>query len=149
MIFFDLNFFLYGLLAVIAILALWIFRLERRISRLLRGKNAANLEDTFNTFSVDLKSIKHSIIMIAKELESMDARIKRNIGWVKTVRFNPFKTEGGNQSFATALLDEEGNGVVISSLYSRDKTSVYAKPVKNLASEYELTREEREVIGSL
>lgn len=148
MITFDLNIFLYGLLIVIGILALWIFRLEWRISRLLRGKNAANLEDSFNSLASDLKNIKHSIVMIAKELESMDGRLKRSVSWVKTLRFNPFKTEGGNQSFATALLDEEGNGVVISSLYSRDKTSVYAKPVKSLASEYELTREEREVIGN-
>lgn len=143
----DLNIVLYGLLVVLAVLALWIFRLERRMSRLLRGKNAQNLEDTINTLTNDLKGIKQSIIMIAKELEQMDARIRRSVTRVNTIRFNPFKTEGGNHSFTTALLNEEGDGVVISGLYSRNETRVYAKPVKKLASEHELTREEREVIG--
>ncbi len=143
----DLNIVLYGLLAVLAVLALWIFRLERRMSRLLRGKNAQNLEDTINTLANDLKGIKQSIIMIAKELEQMDARIRRSVTRVSTIRFNPFKTEGGNHSFTTALLNEEGDGVVISGLYSRNETRVYAKPVKKLASEHELTKEEREVIG--
>jgi hypothetical protein len=62
------------------------------------------------------------------------------------VRFNPFKGtgSGGNQSFATTFLNEENNGVVISSLYSREHTSVFSKPIKNGVSEYELSDEEKE-----
>lgn len=85
--------------------------------------------------------------MIAKELESMDARIRRSVTKVNTLRFNPFRAEGGNHSFVTALLNEEGDGVVISGLYARNETRVYAKPVKKLGSEHELTKEEREMIN--
>ena len=65
---------------------------------------------------------------------------------VETVRFNPFKGDGsgGNQSFSTAFVNEEGDGVVISSLYSRERVSVFAKPVKKMSSEYEMTAEEKE-----
>ena len=67
-----------------------------------------------------------------------------------TVRFNPFKGTGagGNQSFATALLNENGDGVVLSSLYSRERVSVYAKPVQKFSSEYELSGEEKQAIKS-
>ncbi|NIT70429.1 DUF4446 family protein, partial [candidate division KSB1 bacterium] len=58
---------------------------------------------------------------------------------VGTVRFNPFKGTGGGQSFAAAFLSEHGNGVVISTLYSRERVSVFAKPIQSFASEYELT----------
>ena len=40
------------------------------------------------------------------------------------------------------MLNEEGNGVVLSSLYSRERMSIFAKPIKNGKSEYELTEEE-------
>jgi hypothetical protein len=53
---------------------------------------------------------------------------------------------GGNQSFATAFLNEDGDGVVISSLYSREHTSVFAKPVKKHSSEHEMSNEEKEAM---
>jgi hypothetical protein len=46
------------------------------------------------------------------------------------VRFNPFEDTGGNQSFAIALLDAHGDGVVISSLHARGSTRIYAKAVR-------------------
>src|SRR3989344_6036819 len=44
------------------------------------------------------------------------------------------------------ILDEEGDGLVISSLYSRERMSIFAKPVKNGKSEYELSTEEKEAL---
>ncbi len=44
-------------------------------------------------------------------------------------------------------MDESGEGVVVSSIYTRDKVSVYAKPLTNKQSPYELTEEERESIN--
>ena len=45
------------------------------------------------------------------------------------VRFNPFEDTGGNQSFALALLDQAGDGFVVSSLHARAGTRVYGKAV--------------------
>ena len=72
----------------------------------------------------------------------MDARIRTSLRGIDTIRFNPFKDQGSNQSFAIGLLNEEGTGVVISSLYSRDRVSVFAKPIKKGQPEYDLTEEE-------
>jgi len=63
------------------------------------------------------------------------------------VRFNPFSDVGGDQSFAIALVDGHGNGVVISSLYGRHDIKVYAKPLKKWESEYTLTDEEKQAIA--
>ena len=59
------------------------------------------------------------------------------------LRFNPFRDAGGDQSFAVALTDQDGNGVVISSLHSRDVTRVYGKPLAAWESPYPLTEEEQ------
>ena len=45
------------------------------------------------------------------------------------------------------MLDEEGDGLVISSLYSRERMSIFAKPIKNNKSEYELSMEEKEALS--
>ena len=67
---------------------------------------------------------------------------------VGTVRFNPFSGDGsgGNQSFSVALIDERLSGVVLSTIYARDRVGVYAKPIAAGASSFELTIEERDAI---
>ena len=65
---------------------------------------------------------------------------------VGVVRFNPFSDTGGDQSFAIALLDSEGNGIVLSSLHGRTDTRVFAKPVSAGRSRHALSDEEQEAI---
>ena len=79
-------------------------------------------------------------------LGEVDSRVKRSVQWVETVRFNPFKDQGSNQSFSTLLVNEHGNGVLLTGLYARDKSSVYAKPIKAHQSLYELSQEEQELL---
>jgi hypothetical protein len=65
---------------------------------------------------------------------------------VGLVRFNPFDDTGGDQSFALALLDAGGDGVVVSSLHSRSGTRFYAKPVKAGRTTHALTTEEQQAL---
>jgi hypothetical protein len=62
------------------------------------------------------------------------------------VRFNPFHDTGSDQSFAIALADAYGNGVVLSSLHARDATRVYGKPLVAWESAYALADEEKDAI---
>lgn len=130
-------------------LVAWIVVLERRIGRLLSGKNGSSLEQTINHNSASIESLFKFRDDVHVELAKIDARMKKKLQGAKTKRFNPFAGtgNGGNQSFATALLDESGDGVVLSSLYSREKVSIFAKPIKNRTSEFELTEEEKEVLN--
>lgn len=62
------------------------------------------------------------------------------------VRYDAFDDMGGRLSFSAALLDDHGDGVVITSINGRTETRTYAKPVKNLSSEHNLSEEERAAI---
>jgi hypothetical protein len=136
------------LLATTLLLAVWVFILERRMKRLLAGKDAKSLEDTIVSLTNDIRALEKFQSNTTTYLEDAEKRIKRSIQGVETIRFNAFKGmgEGGNQSFAIALLSEDGNGAVVSSLYSRDRMSVFAKPIKNFTSEFEMTEEEQKVV---
>ena len=92
---------------------------------------------------MELKNARNDI---EKEIVVINSKLKKSIRGVETIRFNPFPDQGSNQSFAIGILNEENDGVVISSLYSRDRMSVFAKPVKNGKSEYELSSEEKEAL---
>lgn len=65
---------------------------------------------------------------------------------VGLVRFNPYHDTGGEYSFTVALLDDQGAGVLLTGLYHRDQSRVYAKEVAGWTSQQELMDEEREAI---
>ncbi len=65
---------------------------------------------------------------------------------VALLRFDAFEDVGGRLSFSCAMLDDHGTGVVITSINGRQETRVYAKPVTERASSYNLSTEEAEAI---
>lgn len=74
---------------------------------------------------------------------TIDSKLSKSIRSVETLRFNPFIDAGSNQSFAIAFMNDEGDGVVMSSLYARDRMSIFAKPIVNNKSKFELSRGKR------
>ena len=131
------------------ILIVAVITLHLKLKKFLIGNNAENLDKSLTNINNSIKEFEIFRIELEKYLTTVEKRLKKSVQAVHTVRFNPFKGNGsgGNQSFATAFLNEDGNGVVISSLYSREHVSVYSKPVKNGVSEYELSEEEKEAIA--
>ena len=133
-------------LSVITIaLSVWVFVLERRMKKLLAGKDALSLEETIVALGKDIRALEKFQSDTENYITDSNRRIKRSIQGVETIRFNAFKGngEGGNQSFAIALLSENGDGTVISSLFARDRMNIFAKPIKNFTSEFEMTEEEK------
>ena len=135
-------------LAGIAILLgiFWIVKTEKRLKRFFIGKKAKDLEDTIIALEEDITLLKKSKENTEKELSIVNSKLKKSIRGLETIRFNPFPDQGSNQSFAIGMLNEDGDGVVLSSLYSRERMSIFAKPVKKGVSEFELTIEEKEAL---
>ena len=84
-----------------------------------------------------------SIISIAAAAVAVVALAVQRVG---IVRFDAFEDLGGMLSFAVAMLDKEGSGVVLSSINGRNETRIYAKPVEHGGSRINLSGEEEEAI---
>jgi hypothetical protein len=136
-----------GVAVIILLLLFWIIRLEIKLNKIL-GTKCGTLDETLSLFKKEISYLKKYAERSSENFEVVDKKLKKTISGLETVRFNPFKGtgSGGNQSFATAFLNREGNGVIVSSLYSRDHVSIFSKPIKNMTSEYELTTEEKSAL---
>ncbi|MCU0660261.1 MAG: DUF4446 family protein [Candidatus Pacebacteria bacterium] len=132
---------------VILVLLFWVIRTELRLKKLLSGKDAASLEKIITDLVKSSAQLQKNDQHIEKQITHIESRLRRSIQGIETIRFNPFRDSGGNHSFATALISENGDGVVISSLYARDRVNVFAKPIKQHTSEFELTIEEKEALS--
>ncbi|MBA3586934.1 MAG: DUF4446 family protein [Chloroflexi bacterium] len=76
----------------------------------------------------------------------MDQRTRRSLQHIGLVRYNPFDDTGSDQSFAIALLDDQRDGIVLSSLHGRTNTRIFAKPVADGGSPHNLSDEESQAI---
>ncbi len=145
---FETTTLLLILTGALIIATLWIIRLEMRLHRLTRGKKGADLESAIAEHGKSLIEMREWQDEMEKYLSRVERRLRRAVQGVKTIRFNPFKGtgEGGFQSFATAFLNEDGDGMILSTLWSRDRMSVFGKPLQKGSSSYELTDEEKAAI---
>jgi len=71
----------------------------------------------------------------------------KHVQRVDLLRYNPYDDTGGDQSFSLALLNDDGNGIVVTSLHARSGTRVFAKPINSgKGSQYRLSQEEEKVV---
>ncbi len=120
--------------------------LDHKIVVLTRGKSGASLEDTINACLEQAEQIKINNEHIIHHAKVLDEKMSHTLRNAQTIRYKAFDTNGSNQSFSVALVNEQGNGVVISSLHSHERTSTFAKPITGYESTYELTEEELAVL---
>jgi hypothetical protein len=95
---------------------------------------------------IQFKKLEADFGKISAELEALKKQSRFAIQKVGIVRFNPFREVGGDQSFSLALLNENEDGAVITSHYTRKENRIYGKPIKASTSEYPLSEEELEAI---
>lgn len=154
----SLNHFapiLYAVLAAcVMVLLLWTATVHRRArhteARLDALLGNVSQPNTAQLLAEYLNTVRHTAASV-QQLEQEHHQIARVmpsvVRHVGLVRFSPFHDTGGDQSFALALLDGTGDGVVITGLHSRTDSRLYAKPVERGGSTYTLTPEEREAMA--
>ena len=121
--------------------------LTKRSEVLFSGKTGKDLEEIILDHSEEIKALDGEIQHLFEISNKIHALSLRGLHKFEVIRFNPFKDIGGDQSFAIALLDGKNNGLVISSLHTREGTRVYAKPLKKGEGDgYTLTEEEKQAI---
>lgn len=136
-----------GASLIILVLIIWIVSLEHKLHKILLGKGE-NIGDSIAHLNKEQEDLKKFTLEMEHYLTDVERRLQRSVQAVETVRFNAYDGAGANQSFATVLLNEKGDGVVVSSLYARERTSVFSKPVKNHKSDFGLSDEESQAIAS-
>lgn len=132
-------------LALILVL-IYVVHLHNKIHNLTRGESGVSLEKIIEECVNSVKEIEQKNELISKHALSLDTRVSHALRNAQMIRYKAFETNGSNQSFSVALINEKGNGIVITSLHAHDRISTFAKPIEKYKSTYDLTDEEKSVI---
>ncbi len=122
---------------IISFLALWLFILTATIikaylvyRKLTSDIDKKDLALVLTKIKDNLKNIDQDITAVETAIEELRHEIKPHIQKLGFVRYNPFGNTGGDQSFCLCLMDKNDNGIMITSLHTRNQTRLYAKPIK-------------------
>lgn len=90
---------------------------------------------------------REEVDALRADISNLRRVLRSKVGTPQVFRYNAFSDQGSDLSFSVALVDEDQNGVVFSSIYGREESRTYAKPVMQGTSRYPLTEEETSVIS--
>ena len=121
-------------------------RLQERYGRLLSGAEGLEGQAGVEALAIRLEGVQDRVGRLEKLARQIETTLGHSVQGVGMVRFRAFQDTGGDQSFALALVDGSGNGVVLSALYSREGTRVYGKPLAAWTSVYNLSKEEQQAL---
>ncbi len=80
-----------------------------------------------------------------KDIMAVQNHCFRKIGFVK---YNAFDNIGNNLSFAFTVLDGKNDGFCLSSVYGRNESRIFAKPIVEGKCLYGMSEEERESLDN-
>lgn len=118
-------------------------KLTKSYRKLMAGSEGLNLERLLMAHIDEVHAAVTKVDHLEQVCQTIRDESLTNIKKVGIVRFNAFEDTGSDLSFAIAFLDEQSNGLVLSSIFGRNESRVYAKPIVNGQSSYFLSDEEK------
>ncbi len=134
------------IIIVIALIIYVVYLSKKYLKFMEKLGNGNNLDEMLKAYINDVNDVKKDNSEIKAYYTKLDNDISSSIQKIGLVRFNAFKDVGSDLSFAVALLDREDNGVVFNGIYGSESSNIYAKPIKNGESSYQLSDEEKYAI---
>ena len=139
---------------VIALLFVLVFVLFARLSslrslyeKMMQGEESGqSMEKMLFGHIEETRRVAEENKRICEENARIDALLQTAVTRVGVVRFSAFQDMGSDLSYAVALLDANNNGVVFSSIFAREDSRSYVKPIEGGRSKYTMTKEEEQAV---
>lgn len=125
-------------LATNGVLVIWLIVLTALVAKekqflkdLSKGAAKKDLASILKQLNTSIKLASGKLEQASGRIDTIEAANKLHLQKIGFIRFNPFSDTGGDQSFSLCLLDQNNNGIVITSLHSRNSTRLYAKELRS------------------
>lgn len=135
------------LLLVVVVLSLRLRSLRRDQRRAFDLASGEDIVSALGRIDGGLDAVRRDLVTLHGNTEHLRELLRSTVSRVGVVRYDAFEDMGGALSFSAALLDERGDGVIVSAINGRTETRCYAKPVVGGDSEHHLSAEEARAIA--
>ncbi len=127
-------------------LSLDVSHMKKRYRKMMTGAEGENLERMLIGHVSEVKSVIEEHQRLDEEYKRISDLLNMAVTRVGIVRFRAFEDMGSDLSYAVALLNSHNDGVVLSSIFAREDSRSYGKPIVDGKSEYALSTEEEQAL---
>ena len=133
---------------ILAAIALVSFRRMRRELVLLQADDEApSFVSAVARQADQVRAMRGEVDDLAVLLAKTRTELADALRHVSVVRYDAFGDMGGRLSFSAAMLDDGGDGLVLTAIHGRSETRSYIKGVKGGQSEASLSPEEQQAVS--
>ncbi|MFH2019107.1 MAG: DUF4446 family protein [bacterium] len=131
------------------VLLFWMLRLSKHYNSLVKGLDKKSLMSALEGIQKTLSTHERGLASQKKDILKLGEDGQLHLQKLTLKRFNPFSDTGGDQSFILGILDAHKDGVIITSLHSRENTRFYVKSIKDGDGvDHPLSKEEQKIVNS-
>ncbi|HHV63473.1 MAG TPA: DUF4446 family protein [Peptococcaceae bacterium] len=105
--------------------------------------SGTSLEDILKTNLHEVKELRQQVASQDTRLNLAENKLRHAIDRAELIKFNSFENMTADLSFALALLNQEGTGVLLTSIHGIEECRVYAKPIEKGQASVKLSKEEK------
>lgn len=131
--------------AVVALVRL--ARLHRSLALLEAAEGRETIVDVMGRTRDEVGTLRTAVTALDTELGQTREQLAMALRHVSVVRYDAFGDMGGRFSFSAALLDDAGDGLVLTSIHGRTETRTYVKGIAGGQADIELSPEELQAVG--
>lgn len=116
--------------------------------RVLWGDGSADVATVLAQQSQRLATERSRIDDVESALAGLHDEVAQTLQHIAVVRYDAFGDMGGRLSFSAAIIDDRGDGMVLSSIHARGESRTYAKGIVGGTSDVTLTPEEQQALAA-
>lgn len=136
------------LLIISVIQGVRLARLQKKYKAFMKGSGKESLENHIIEIKYQIDRLHEKNKQFEEQINLVEKMSYTSLrGW-GLIRFNAFQETGSDLSFSAAIVDGKTNGFVLTSIYGRDESRIYAKPLQGGSSTYKLSKEEEMALES-
>ena len=141
-----------GAIALVAlvlaiVLALRTGRMKRQYAVLSAADGQESFVEVVARKTAEVEALRDDVARLADNLRGTQRELQMAVRHVGIVRYDAFGDMGGRMSFSAALLDDHGNGFVITTVHARSESRSYIKELRGGMAEVALSPEESAAVA--
>ncbi len=141
-----------GVIAVVALLLAVVLawrtgRMKRQYSVLSAADGRASFVEVVSRKAEEVEALRADVAALAADLRGTQRELQQAVRHVGIVRYDAFGDMGGRMSFSAALIDDHGNGFVLSTIHARSESRSYVKEIRGGMAEVHLSPEESAAVA--
>lgn len=113
-----------------------------KLRKIMKNCSSGRLDESITLYYNKIEALSNELNEKSAEFGRLEKMINAGAQKFALVRYDAFDDISNNLSFSLAVLDGDNSGFVLTSIYGRDTSSMYIKPIIKGKSRYTMSDEE-------